>query len=232
MSKENYQTKRPVLDAIPAEEVRTPDMPVDVFLQEAEDLGVIAAEDKAALTGVGLDWKVYGGDLPVRAGALRYAQSLWIKSRYTQEEARKEWSEASPAAYEERNDLLAAFRFAFRRRPDLLGRVKQITGGSGHQDMIQDLSDLAALGEAGATELKAMRFDKSRLAQAAVLADEMATLRARANGQTADDSLTKLMRDRAYTHLKGAVNEVRTTGRYVFRKDKERSKAYASEYRR
>ena len=98
--------------------------------------------------------------------------------------------------------------------------------------MIQDLSDLAALGEAGAAELKAMRFDKPRLAQASVLADDMAVLLARAKGETADDSYTKLMRDRAYTHLKAAVDEVRVTGRYVFRNDKERRKAYASDYRR
>ena len=57
MSKENYQSKLPVLEAMPREEIRVPNLPVDVYLQEAEDLYVIAAEDKKTLTSVGLDWE-------------------------------------------------------------------------------------------------------------------------------------------------------------------------------
>ena len=230
MSKENFETKLPVLEAMPSNEIRTPDIPVDVYLQEAENLSVIATEDKKSLTASGLDWKMYGEDLAVRAGALRYAQSLWIKDRYTQEEAQKEWKERSPQAYEERNDLLAAFRFAFRRRPDLLGRVREVTDGTGHADMIQDLSDLATLGGAGTKELKAINFDMGRLTEAATSADELAVVLARANGEEADSSGSKLLRDRAFTHLKEAVDEVRVTGRYVFRKDIGRVKAYGSEY--
>ena len=43
---------------------------------------------------------------------------------------------------------------------------------------------------------------------------------------------TKKIRDQAYTHLKEAVDEIRETGRYVFRQDKKRVRAYASVYRR
>ena len=46
MSKENFETKLPVLEAMPHDEVRIPDIPVDVYLQEAENLSVIAEEDK------------------------------------------------------------------------------------------------------------------------------------------------------------------------------------------
>ncbi len=230
MSKENFETKLPVLETLPADEVRTPDLPVDVYLQEAENLSVIAIEDKEALAGAGLDWEGYGEDLPVRAGALRHAQSLWVKNRYTQEEAQREWNEKSEHAYEERDDLLTTFRFAFRRRPDLLGRVREITDGTGHHDMIQDLSDIAALGQAGEAELNAIHFDLGRLTQAAALADDMAALLARANGEMADNPAAKLMRDRAFTHLKEAVDELRVTGRYVFRKHKDRVKAYGSAY--
>ncbi len=232
MSKENFETKLPVLEAMLPGEIRIPTIPIDVFLQEAENLSVIAVEDKKALTDSGLDWKMYGEDLPVRAGALRYAQSLWMKDRYTQEEAQKEWKERSPQAYEERNDLLASFRFAFRRRPDLLGRVREVTDGTGHADMIQDLSDLATLGQAGAEELKAINFDIDRLTQGAALADELAVVLARANGEEADNSGSKELRDSAYAHLKDAVDEVRVTGRYVFRKDRNRARAYASDYKR
>ena len=68
MSKENFETKLPVLEAMLPGEIRIPTIPIDVFLQEAENLSVIAVEDKKALTDSGLDWKMYGEDLPVRAG--------------------------------------------------------------------------------------------------------------------------------------------------------------------
>ena len=127
---------------------------------------------------------------------------------------------------------MASFRFAFRRRPDLLGRVREVTDGTGHADMIQDLSDLATLGQAGAEELKAINFDMDRLTQGAALADELAVVLARANGEEADNSDSKELRDSAYAHLKDAVDEVRVTGRYVFRKDRNRARAYASDYKR
>ncbi len=46
MSKENYDTKLVVLEVLPQEEVKSPTIPVDVFMQEAENLFVWAEEDK------------------------------------------------------------------------------------------------------------------------------------------------------------------------------------------
>ncbi|WP_109437139.1 hypothetical protein [Aquimarina sp. AU119] len=146
MSKENYDTKLSLLESLPQKDVKAPTTPVDTTLQEAENLFVWAQEDKMILESKGLDWETYTEDLPVRVGACRYAQAVWMKERYSQEEALKTWREESPKAYEFRNDLLADLRFAFRKRSDLLARVRAIADGEGDADMIQDLMDISVFG--------------------------------------------------------------------------------------
>ncbi|GAA4278575.1 hypothetical protein [Aquimarina mytili] len=232
MSKENYDTKLPVLENVPLDVVKAPTTPVDTMLQEAENLFIWAQEDKKELKGKGLNWKQFVLDLPIRTGACRYAQAVWMKERYSKEEAAKAWREESPKAYEFRNDLLADLRFAFRKRPDLLARVRAITDGEGDADMIQDLMDISVLGKANIPELEAINYDLTRLDLAAQQSDDLAELLAKANGATLDNSKAKDIRDRAYTHLKEAIDEIRETGKYVFRKNPERYKGYISRYKR
>ncbi|WP_108807864.1 hypothetical protein [Aquimarina spinulae] len=232
MSKENYDVKLAVLETLPQEEIKAPTLPVDVFIQEAENLYVWTEEDKEILLAKGLDWKMFVEDLPIRTGACRYAQAMWMKERYSQEEASKVWKEKSPKAYEFRNDLLADLRFTFRKRPDLITRVRAIADGEGDADMIQDLMDISVLGKANVPELEKKKYDLRNLELAAQKSDTLAELLAKANGTTLDNSKAKEIRDRAFTHLKEAVDEVRDTGKYAFRKDPERYKGYISQYKR
>ena len=232
MSKINYDAKVATLQAIPATEVILPTTPVDVSLQEAEDLYSWAIEDQAALEAKGIPWETTVVDIPVRAGALRYAQSEWMKERFGREEAIKVWKEESPRAYEMRNDLIADFRFAYRKNENVLARVRTIAEGTGDADMIQDLSDISVLGNANTAELEAINFDLAQLDLAAQRADELAELLAKANGAQLENASAKDIRDRAYTHLKEAVDELRDFGKYVFRKDPNRYKGYISRYKK
>ncbi len=232
MSKENYDVKLAVLENLSQEAIKAPKNPIDTYLQEAENLFVWVQSDKKTLISKGLDWNTNVLDLPIRTGACRYAQALWMKERYNQEEAAKAWKEKSPKAYEFRNDLLADLRFAFRKRPDLLARVRAIANGEGDADMIQDLMDISVLGKANTPEMMAIKYDLSRFDVAEQESDELADLLAKANGATLDNSKAKDIRDRAYIHLKEAMDEVRDTGKYAFRKDPERFKGYISKYRR
>lgn len=231
MSKENYDTVLPELQAIPLEEIRVPSMPVNVYVQEAYDLEAWAKDDKKAMTKVGMDWNNML-QLPVRAGALRYAQSLWMKERHGQEEARKEWDVKSPDAYKLKNDLEAAFRFAFRKRLDLLAKVQQVEQGSGDADMVQDLSDLSVLGTANKALLTSIGLDLALLRLAETKAGEMAGLLALMNGERSENNNAKIIRDRAYTHLKKVVDEIRETGKYAFRDNPEKLKGFASAHYR
>jgi hypothetical protein len=226
---DDYNAKLDVLKAIPIEEILTPTLPVDVFLQEAENLFHWSDDDKAELTGVGVSEDDIN-DLPVRAGALREAQSLWFKDRYSQQEAQREWATLSPQAYDLRDDLLHAFRFAYRDDAVILSRVSAIAEGTGHADMIQDLNDLAVLGRENPDALTAIGFDGAKLDAAATKADEMADLLATANGDKAEQNASKVTRDRAYTHLKALVDEIRGAGKYLFWKNPQRLKGYSSQY--
>lgn len=42
----------------------------------------------------------------------------------------------------------------------------------------------------------------------------------------------KKIRDQAYTHLKEAVDEIRGAGQFVFKRDKDHTRVYRSEYLR
>ncbi len=233
MSKENFDQKVAVLNTIASNEVKLPNMPIDAMLQEAENLFIWASEDKMTLTNnSGLDWAQYGVDLPIRAGALRHAQSIWISERYSQEEANKTWKLESPKAYQLRDDLLDDFRYAFRKRPDLISRVRQIANGRGDANMIQDLSDLSILGKSNPEELTASKFKIEKLDQAAKYSNDMAELLAKANGAIQENSAAKFIRDKAFTHLKEAIDEVRAAGKYVFKNNPERFKGYISRYNR
>jgi len=195
---DDYNAKLDVIQSIPDEEVQTPTIPVDVYLQESENLHHRSIADAVKLATAGITQEMLD-DIPVRAGALRESESLWFRDRYTQQQAQKEWLVRSPDAYDMRNQLLHTFRFAFRKDPVLLSRVSDIADGSGHADMIQDLNDLA---------------------------DLLAT----ANGDKVEKNASKTIRDKAYTHLKELVDEVRAAGKYLFWRNPNRLKGYTSEF--
>lgn len=226
---EDYNAKLAEIQAIPNEGVKDPGMPVDIALQEAENLYHWSLDDAEKLKVVGIT-KAMINDLPVRAGACREAQSIWNKDFRSQQEAQEEWAEKSPQAYEFHDDLLASMRFAYRNIDALLSRVRAIADGGGHADMIQDLNDIAVLGRENPDPLTAIGFDLAQLEAAAALADSLADLLAEANGDKADQNESKIIRDKAYIHMKELVDEIREAGKYVFRKNPNRVKGYSSDY--
>ena len=222
-------TMQAALEAIPAGEVKEPSIPVDAFVQEAENLKQWATADAEALAVAGITSEMIQ-ELGTRAGALREAQSLWFKDRHTRKQAEEDWIDQSPAAYDLRDELLHALSFAFRKDDNLLSRVSEIREGSGKDDMIQDLNDLSVLGKEHTDLLNAINLDLTKLDTAAQLADEMAELLALANGSKETGNDSKILRDRANTLLKKLVDEIRSAGKYVFWKQPERLAGYKSQY--
>ncbi len=229
MSKENFENLKGSIEAIQPADTKIPNMPVDVYLQEASDLQEWSKKDQPQLVKVGVD-PTYFDILEARIGALRHAQSVWNKDQYTKEEAQQEWDELSPKAYDLKNELEHAFRFAFRKRPDLLNKVQGIEEGTSNADLVQDLSDLATLGKANITLLTAINLDEAKLDKAASEASDLSILLAKANGERKEDSSPKITRDKAYTYLKEAVDEIYEAGKYLFWKDKAKLKGYYSRY--
>lgn len=226
---DDYNSKLEQIKAITDEATLYPYMPVDIFLQEAETLYHWALDDLPELQKAGMTVELIN-DLQVRAGACREAQALWQNSRNTKEEAERKWKEESPVAYNLRDELLHSFRYAFRKKDDLLAVVGKIAEGDGHADMIQDLNDLAILGKANKELLQQINFDLNKLELAGKTSDEMANLLGIVNGDRINKDERLIIRDKAYTFLKEAVDEIRECGKYVFWKKTDRLKGYKSAY--
>lgn len=225
----DYNELLPVISAINTADVLTPNIPIDVFVQEAENLYHWSMSDQQALTKVGLDWN-FVLSLPTRAGACREAQSLWNKERNTRQEAEQAWKDQAPAAFGLRDQLIHDFRFAFRKFDGLLGRVEEIAQGDTNADMVQDLNDLSVLGKANSEPLVIINFDMSLLDTAADVSDRMGDLLGATNGERKEVSEAMLIRDKAFTYLKQAVDEIRECGKFAFWRTPERLKGYFSDH--
>ncbi len=226
---EDYNAKLETIKAIPDESIKQPNIPVDVALQENENLFQWCLEDAVKLATAGITLEMLD-DFPVRIGACREAESIWNKDFRSQKEAQKEWSEQSPLAYELRDRLLHTMRYAYRKDEALLKRVAAIADGNGHPDMIQDLNDLSVLGKENPESLTEVSFDLTELDTSGNSSDSMASLLAEANGDKAEQNESKVIRDKAFMHMKELSDEIRAAGKFVFWKDKTRYKGYTSSY--
>jgi hypothetical protein len=225
------EAKMPCLMEIKKEDAKSPDMPMDKFTSEALFLHKWCQPDREALVDRGLDWTLVE-DLPIRVLAVEEAESCWANVRFGREDAMKQWLIESPDGYRLRDELLHELRFAFHAYPELQTRVSAVADGSGDADMIQDLNDLAVIGRENPEPLATTNFNKGLLEQAAEKSRTLGELRAEATVDKVAYRDAKVVRDRAYTHLKEAVDEIRRCGQFVFWKDEDRLAGYSSAYKR
>jgi hypothetical protein len=218
-----------LLQSIPTDQVRIPSMPMETYIQEAYNLNHWIIDDRSLLINAGLSEELIDS-LPARINACRDAQARWTKERIQQHDTQVLWKGKSPFAYQMRNRLLRAFRFAFRNEQDLLNVVADITKGATHADMIQDLVTLSVLGRDNIPLLEAIHFDINLLDEANQLATEMGDLLAEYNGERLSGNKGRILRDQAYTYLKEAVDEIRKCGKYVFADKEQRLNGYYSPY--
>ena len=195
-STSDYNELLPEIQAIPTAEILNPNMPINVFVQEAEDLYHWSLVDQATLINGGLSPNMIP-ELPARAGACREAQSLWNKERNTRMAAEQAWKDLAPEAFGQRDHLLHAFRYAFRKDPVLLGRVDEIAQGDTNADKVQDRNDRSVLGKANLNLVTAVGITPETLDNAANLADTMGDLLGATNGERDTNSETMIIRDKA-----------------------------------
>eukprot|EP01029_Cantina_marsupialis_P017415 TRINITY_DN3916_c0_g2_i1.p2 TRINITY_DN3916_c0_g2~~TRINITY_DN3916_c0_g2_i1.p2 ORF type:complete len:249 (+),score=44.38 TRINITY_DN3916_c0_g2_i1:203-949(+) len=227
---DDFEAVKENLLAMAKADVCKPGMPVDIYLQEAQDKLRYATLDRNILVASGLP-AAYVDSLPTRIGALRYAQSEWKKDSESRTEAAKQWKLISEDAMDLHRVLIHDFKFAYRNVEDIKKVVDSIAEGSGYADMIQDFSDLNAVGKANPEPLVAIGFDNSKLEKALNFANTLAPLLSNINGERDEnDKPLKEMRDRAYVYLKEAIDPICEYGKYVFWEDEERLEKYSSAY--
>ena len=219
------------IKAVSEEKIVYCDIPYNVFINEAEALHTRATIDLPLLTPYNFTEEKLGRLLSL-TGALRTAQSNWEAQKSDKQKAIDLWNEKAPEMIEFRDDLIAHMEFAFRSDESLLLKLKDIKEGSSRADTVQDLASLAVLGKENPDLLTAINFDATWLDKAATMADEMGSLLGDINGRMYFEDDIKLIRDKAYTICKEIVDDVRSYGKFVFRKNNGKLKAYTSKYSR
>jgi len=210
-------------------EISKPTIPVSIVLQEAEELYEWCQTDKDQLIKAGLKWSVVE-DIQLRAAALRYAQTKWTTEHKSGHDCQAVWKIASREGFELRDKLVHNLFHALHNNPLEYAKVRRIDKGGSNADMIQDLSDLSELGLKHSVALEAIGFDLSILALARKKSTELPELLAKANGSWRESSPALELRNKAHTHLKEAVTEIRRVGQFVFWKNEIRLKGYISQY--
>jgi hypothetical protein len=229
-NREYYEMKLEVIRAIEDDKIETPHhIPVGIYAQEAASLYYWALDDKDALAAVGLPPELVD-DLPIRIEALKEASAYWDNYRNAEKKNAREWKTRAPLAYNLRKRLLTDFRHAFQYHPQQMKTVRNIAKGKSHDKMIRALNDLGVLGKKNLQLLEAVNFDMSLLDRAVQISKEMAKLLPDVNKERREHPELKKIRDQAYTHLKEAVDQIRSYGKYLFRDNKRRLRGYKSDY--
>jgi hypothetical protein len=232
MSDTNTQTLLlEAIQSLTADQIKIPTLPVNIFLQEALDLYEWCMPDKPKLVAAGLSEPLIES-LPVRIDLCREAQAKWNMQQKMKRDAVKAWNDRSPAAFELRNQLIHDFSYAFRKSPDLMKSVTSIKKGSSNSKKIQSLVDFSKLGNANRELLAAIQFDMVLLNSLQTDAETLSSLLAQMNSEKKADNKTLVFRNRCFSYLKMAVDEIRKCGQYVFWKDENRIMGYRSEHSR
>ncbi|MBR8538346.1 hypothetical protein KDU71_22435 [Carboxylicivirga sediminis] len=222
---EDFNAWEEQIVAVPDNEIKLPNQPVDKFTASAETLAVEAKKDTDVFAASGMNVSLIDELTPL-AGALRHLQASWTSEFRAKQEAQKEWLEQSPAAYQLRDELLHHFSFAYRNIDDIKKSVMRIREGGGHADLLQDLVDLADLGEKHPEPLTDIGLSLEPLQKARLTSHAMSVLLSASNGAKDQKNQAKLLRDKAYTLLFNKVSEIREYGRYIFWRDAERREKY------
>ncbi len=215
----------PDLKAIPESKIIAPHLPVKIILIEAQELLRVSRDDMPALLGAGLE-KRFITSLPARIEALHGAQSEWHGARFSQREAQEQWRRESPKAYALRDELLHTYRYAFRKDRELMQQVEHITEHHRHADLLLDLAMLADMGREHLDKLQLIHYDIEKLDTACQVAKKLTHLDATSDSESIDGYSEKDLRDRAFTHLTEALNEIRECGSYLFWKSLEKRSQY------
>ncbi|MCP4221356.1 MAG: hypothetical protein GY765_42415 [bacterium] len=227
----DYNLKLEELKTIPSHKAKSPTVPVGICIEEAEYLATWSERDREPLEAAGLSWPLVE-DIPIRSGALRQAQSLWFTAVNEDNPDTELWAAGSKEASDFRTVLKHKLSFAFRNNPQLMARIRVVNKGHRQSDLLQALNDLCAMGRKHQELLTAVNIDLALLDRATQYSDELT--KALSISQSRKDEATELriLRDKAYLHLKEAVDEVRGYGRYLFWRTPERYMGYISKYYR
>lgn len=227
--KECFENLLPEIEAINAKDVRYPDMPIDVALNEGGIMLNAAREDAEKLAAVGFDCTNLTR-FERALCALRYCQSELVAQTGIESDAMKRWRLEEPDAYELRSELLAAEAYALRDDRVAMRSIRRIREGARTSDLLADLAALVNTGRKHLEALRLIKFDMSKLAAAQGKSQELPDIYQKAFIHKGTVEARK-MRDRSFTFLREIMRHILDAAEYVFRTDRTRLEFYHSAYR-
>jgi hypothetical protein len=219
------------INAINLDQTRTPNLPVPVALQEANDLLTYCRKPHihARLVSVG-QAADFADELDRRIKFARQAQSDWVNVR--DQIKSDELIALEEQAHRLRSTMIAAGRYNLRAR-ESQATLSQIRGGYSVADLVQDLSDLSTLFDRNSSA-----FDADTSIDAPSLITESCSLSERLSSGVSTERVgeepvaTRQQRDRAFTYMDDFVTDLRSAGRYAFRLEPATVRQFGSKYKR
>ena len=230
-SDKSFEKLRPVIEALPDDNIVSPTMPPDDIVGEAEELLNTATEDKDLLIKGGLESE-YIDSLRDRIGAYIVAEAEHRAVAFAKSEAKKEWDDIETKAVEIKRTLMHYMRFVFKRNNMTaeLKSIGEIAKGKGRRDLMLDLMDLYKLAQKNVDLLTTVGMDTSLIEDANTMFEKLRSLLGDLNTEPEEVETKKMLVKKAYTYLWDAVDNIREFGQFVFWKDENRLDLYRSDH--
>jgi len=229
---DHYTIKLDTFMSIPADKVLHPGPePINVFLQEANNLYIASLDDMEFLLTGGLRREIVD-DLPARISALREAEGLWVVAQIEEAEVKQFRADRIAEARALQGRLLRTLRFVHGDRKILTRINAAARKDRSNSALVQSLADLAAAGRELMPDKPDSIITPQILDEASERARSLAAMLAQAATENLNGNRALNIRNRAYTHLREAVDEVRRHGQFVFHEDPVKKKKYSSDYMR
>ncbi len=219
------------INAITNKDVKHCDIPIEIYIYEAERLHTRATEDLPKLSAINMPDDLID-KLHTRTKALNRAQLNWVELIGEKKQAMANFKAETPALLKLRKYLIDNMQFAFRNDKELLKKVRDIKKGNSLADTTFDLALLAHLGKSNAEAMQAINFDLSLCDKATEEYERISNLLAIKDSKMYVPDNMLLIRNKAFTLLKECIDEVRSYGQFAFNDNPDIVKAYSSNYRR
>ncbi|MFW6245036.1 MAG: hypothetical protein ACOC36_04030, partial [Fibrobacterota bacterium] len=168
--------------------------------------------------------------LPRRIENLRDREANWWKARFGPTPSQHEYLRVRAMAERAREELMRDFRFLARTDDDILYAVENIEKGNGELDTIMDVNSLSELAIREKDKLRAIGSDPRYFDDIIYCAQIYPDLLVAFELEQTQSDHQQTVRNKAYTFLLVAVEEIRRCASHVFWNDKKHLKGYQSEY--
>ncbi|MCT4614021.1 MAG: hypothetical protein N4A49_03990 [Marinifilaceae bacterium] len=223
-----YQQILEELLQIPDEEVTLPDTPLDLIIQEAEDLHFDAKKDIIELQKAGLNINIVN-ELPNRINALEIASSKCEYKFRNIDELTEKWQSLAETTYIYRAQLIEYYQDLFLGNTDYINKLEKFRFKENIGNLANDILSLYQLGIEFSEDNKNIDIDSSLISKSKDYSNSLNVL-SRKCTETKFVNSESDIRDRAFWYLKDAVNNIREAGNIAFKNSEDKVLNYKSEY--